>query len=60
MFMVITMYKTMKNQHFMVYRMCTRLKETTSYLSPRKKKNMSYGCMQVHQNQLDRKMYRTS
>lgn len=33
MFMVITMYKTMKNRHFMVYRMCTRLKETTSYLS---------------------------
>ena len=57
MFMVITMYKTMNNQYFMVYRMYTRLKGTTLYLLLGKKKNMSYGCMQVHPSQLNRKMY---
>lgn len=57
MFMVITMYKTMKNQFSTEYRQYIRLKETTSYLSPGKKKNMSYGCMQVHPSQLNRKMY---
>ena len=58
--MVITMYKTMNNQYFMVYRMYTRLKGTTLYLLPGKKKNMSYGCMQVHPSQLIRKMYQNS
>lgn len=31
MFMVITMYKTMKSQYFMVYRMYTRLMEIILY-----------------------------
>ena len=58
--MVITMYKTMNNQYFMVYRMYTRLRGTTLYLLPGKKKNMYYGCMRVLRNQLNRKMYQTS
>ena len=60
MFMVITMYKTMKNQYFMVYQMYTGLKEIILYLLLGKKKTTSYGCMQVHPSQLNRKMYRAS
>lgn len=60
MFMVITMYKTMKSQYFMVYRMYTRLMEIILYLLPEKKKTTSYGCMRVLRNQLNRKMYRSS
>lgn len=57
MFMVITMYKTMNNQFSTEYQQYTRLKETTLYLLLGKKKNMSYGCMLVLLNQLNRKMY---
>gem|GEM_PF-6389231 len=58
--MIIIMYKTMKNQYFMVYQMYTGLKEIILYLLLGKKKSMFYGCMQVLLTQLNRKMYRTS
>ena len=60
MFMVITMYKTMKNQYFMVYQMYTGLKEIILYLLLGKKKTTSYGCMQVLLTQLNWKKYQTS
>lgn len=60
MFMVTTMYKTMKNQYFMVYQMYTGLKEIILYLLLGKKKTTSYGCMRVLRNQSNLKIYQNS